>query len=301
MKIKSTLMVLLAVVALTTTAIAQSGDVYVTAVDTDTAISVSATPTTTTTTQRVVVKSMNSYRFLRDGDQEVVDSYLAKYRPHLRQGNYDFLRSILPQLVGNGTIDARDSRGKLRLLSRPVDYIRMGQTLCGDLTGTVRFVDVPAQKIPPFVGGGSQGPLVLDAVPEVEQPRAITVCAAPPPGALSASHSGSINEVPVASGWKSWREVPQLPAPVVCKPDPETPETCDPNGSPPPKPPTSAPVGDPSWIEPTERGWSAEGGPPPPTGDQAPVVIGDPSVTWEPSLTHPNVADPVVDPDGGKG
>lgn len=80
----------------------------------------------------------------------------------------------------------------------------------------------------------------------------------------------------------------QVNAPPPVKIPPPVVGPCPPPVTLPTKPPTSAPVGNPSGLNP--GGPPAPNGPPPPTGAQAPVVIGNPSVTWNVTPAAPTVA-----------
>lgn len=234
-------------------------------------------PSPTFSTKTLTVQKVAQPEPLTVSEETAVKQYLKRHRDKSSQANRESLRAALTFLLGI-------NQSHLPLNRLPNDYLADYQLYTQSMKYTDFYVRIP--DLPAFTGGGSQGPLVLDEIPPVEQARCVAPCASP--GAVAISHSGDRHETPIASAWKSWTKIPQQP---TCNPVPK-PETCDPNGSPPSKPPTSAPIGDPSGLNP--GGPPAPNGPPPPSGNQGPVVIGVPPVAWDPSPTHPSVADPVT-------
>lgn len=272
------------------------------AVDEDSAVietNSSVTVTDSASSQRLIVQRVNSYRHWFNYDSVEVNSYLDSHKKDLMKRdpsgrNYNALRVGLPQIIGNGTIDARNQNGRLILNQSTSHYLALIQSYYGVTEGTDWYVNVPIQPIQklefPAFNGGSIPDLTLQECQPIEKPkeREKSLCVAPqqPNGAIAIFHPGDRQESAIAYGTKTWTKVPQPKC--IVKPPVKPGETCDPNGTPPPKPPTSAPVGNPSGINP--GGPPASGGPPPPTGAQAPVKIGNPSVTWGPTPTHPKVA-----------
>jgi len=267
------------------------------AVDEESTTSTNNAVSTSSTTTQETVQIKNTYKYWRSGDEVVIANYLAKHKAKLNSENYNVLRVGLRQIVGDGSVDARDSRGTLILNQPTKHYIQMIQELYKLTSGGLDFYvnhteqpQAPVQKLelPAFAGGSIPDLAIKECLPfEKPKEREKSLCAVPqiPTGAVAVFHPGDRQESTIAYGSKSWTNIPRPKC--IVKP----PETCDPNGTPPSKPPTSAPVGNPSGLNP--GGPPASGGPPAPTGDQAPVKIGDPSVTWNVTPTHPNVADSV--------
>ena len=285
----SIFLVTLLVFVTSTMVFAQSGQATVNAVEiaTDTGSSVNGMPASTTTTLTVQKKSRPDP--LTNAQGCAVEAYLIKHYDKKDAGNRAALRNALVYLLGIG-------QSHLPLGRTPKDYLADYQICTQLMEHTDLSVEMPA--IPAFNGGGSQGSLSIDDVPAVE--KSCAVAYTQPPGAMLISHPGSTNETPIAEVSHSWKNYPEQ---KVCPPQPPPPKpptgpTCPP-GNPPNKPPTDPGnnfpgAGEPSWIEPNQDlppGYVAPGGPPPPTGDQAPVEI--PSQPWNPDPTNSHVADPV--------
>jgi len=163
----------------------------------------------TSTTQRITVQRVNTKAFWRDGDQAVIDNYLAQYKAKLSKDNWLCLKDALPQMVGAGIIDARRQDGCLVLNQRPVHYIALWQTYCGVTTGTDWYVRVPVPpQIHAFTPFGSQGPLVLAEIPLcMETPCAPVVCK--PVGALQFRSSEQYQESPIGGIYQMPDDCPQ--------------------------------------------------------------------------------------------
>lgn len=246
---------------------------------------------TSSTTTRLTVQKKAHPKPLTSSQSIAIEAYLKKHYDKNSQANREALRGALTFLLGI-------NQSHLPLNRQANDYLADKQTYDQAMKHTDFYVNVPG--LPAFNGGGAQGPLVLDGVPQVEK----TVSASYPaqlPGAMNISHLGDRQETPIASVTRSWKQIPNRPVEKVCPPGPPPPKppvvgpTCDPDGTPPDKPPVIGPIGDPSGPNP--GGPPAPGGPPPPSGDQGPVIIGGGGVVpWNPPPTHPRVADPVNPP-----
>lgn len=219
---------------------------------------------------RVTVQKVNKYRFWREDDQRVIDVYLACH-PKLSRDNKRCLAIALPQLVGAGIIDARKN-GCLVLNQEPRHYFAMIQVYYGMLNGLDWYVNVPAPEpcppLPEFTCEGSQGALQLGDVPDCQLTPAVCPPTRPS-GGYQFFRPGERRERTIGG--------------VFFRPDKDCEpkdETCGPGQPPPPPPPGG--------------GGTKPGGPPttpPPGGGTGGHGTG--GAPWDPSPSHPRVADPV--------
>lgn len=232
---------------------------------------------------RLTVQRVNTKKFFRPSDQASIGSYLACYQNKLSNENYRCLADAMPQLVGAGIIDARDGYGRIILNQSPSHYFGMWQTYLG-VMNTNWYVDVPAppasKPLPVFTPGVRQDRLVLDPVPGCgmfEQPQPICATPCQRPGALQVSKPGEYQETPVGYFYQQDSE--------RCNPE-DAPATCDPNGTPPDPPSVGAATG---------TGTGGQPAAPPSGGNQPPAqpTHNTGGASWDPSPSHPKVADPV--------
>ena len=276
-------------VVVSTAAFAQSGDINATAVDVagdNPTAAVNATPipqatlSSPATIRKPVKKSLdldaltaNDWRIINEASRKHVDKKVEENNDAYRNGNILLRQMNVIHPSEKGTLD------------RPPNDIHNDYQI---ITETIKRLNL-SYEMPAFNCGPPQGSLALDEVPYPQQAR--SVCSLNPGTSFQFDHPGSTTITPIATVG-----VFKIPNREIVREEVKPPDdgTCGP-GTPPAKPPTNGPVGDPSGPEPNPNlppGYVAPGGPPPPTGDQAPVVI--PHQPWDPTPTNPHVADPVI-------
>lgn len=182
-----------------------------------------------------------------------------------------------------------DKCGRLiggKLNRKPADYDADYQTFTQLYNRTDWYVNVPRQELPPFQAGAPNAPLSgLNLSLDIESapaPRAVS-------GAYRFGSEASASEVTVAAvGFVHREDQPRQKEPKPCpKPEPK-PVPCPPAPKPVPPPPTPCPTPAPADSTNPQRIPT----PPGPLSPQVNDGVGHNS--WDPSPSHPHVADPVV-------
>lgn len=225
-------------------------------------------------TTKVTVQRVAQPRQLSAAETASIDAYMVAHRTMSAQ-NARSLRAALLFLTAM-------NQSHFPLTRTPAQYLADYQTFTQMYNRTDWYVNIPEErKLPPFEAGT---PIALLPGMSLNLDIGYTPvpCARERPGAYKFGTEGSNSEVPVAVVGFTRRDNPK---PRIC--EPKTPGTCDPLLPGDPRIPVPPPGN--SGVFPTY---------PPDTGGHSTAPLPAPThgtggQAWDPSPSHPHVADPV--------